>query len=70
MAGTGLRCQLQGCSLLLRALNFNPVHNPLLVPQQISTVNMGLAIGWSCVVLSFGKKGLRKSLPHSLGERH
>ncbi len=35
---------------------------------QISTVNMGLAVGWSCVVLSFGRKGWRKSLPHSLGE--
>jgi hypothetical protein len=29
---------------------------------------MGLAVGWSAVVLSFGKKGWRKSLPHSLGE--
>jgi hypothetical protein len=29
---------------------------------------MGLAVGWSCVVLAYGKKGLRKSLPHSLGE--
>ena len=28
---------------------------------------MGLAVGWSAVVLSFGKKGWRKSLPHSLG---
>jgi ATP-dependent protease ClpP protease subunit len=36
---------------------------------QISTVNMGLAVGWSAVVLGYGKKGLRKSLPHSLGER-
>lgn len=36
------------------------------VKNPISTVNMGLAIGWSCVVLSFGKKGWRKSLPHSL----
>lgn len=34
---------------------------------QISTVNMGLAVGWSCAVLAFGKKGWRKSLPHSLG---
>lgn len=33
---------------------------------QISTVNMGLAVGWSCCVLAFGKKGWRKSLPHSL----
>jgi hypothetical protein len=32
---------------------------------------MGLAVGWSAVVLGYGKKGLRKSLPHSLGEsRH
>lgn len=30
---------------------------------------MGLAVGWSAVVLSFGKKGWRKSLPHSLGAR-
>ncbi len=37
---------------------------------QISTVNMGLAVGWAAVVLSFGKKGWRKSLPHSLGEQH
>jgi hypothetical protein len=37
--------------------------------NQISTVNMGLAVGWSAVVLSFGKKGWRKSLPHSLGEQ-
>jgi hypothetical protein len=37
-------------------------------PGQISTVNMGLAVGWSAVVLALGKKGLRKSLPHSLGE--
>jgi hypothetical protein len=29
---------------------------------------MGLAVGWSAVVLGYGKKGLRKSLPHSLGE--
>ncbi|KAG1656532.1 hypothetical protein FOA52_005558 [Chlamydomonas sp. UWO 241] len=36
------------------------------VKNPISTVNMGLAVGWSCVVLSFGKKGWRKSLPHSL----
>jgi hypothetical protein len=36
-------------------------------PPKISTVNMGLAVGWSAVVLSFGKKGWRKSLPHSLG---
>jgi len=36
------------------------------IKNPISTVNMGLAIGWSCVVLSFGKKGWRKSLPHSL----
>lgn len=36
------------------------------VKNPISTVNMGLALGWSCVVLSFGKKGWRKSLPHSL----
>jgi hypothetical protein len=35
---------------------------------QISTVNMGLAVGWSCAILAFGKKGWRKSLPHSLGE--
>ncbi len=28
---------------------------------------MGLAVGWSCAVLAFGKKGWRKSLPHSLG---
>jgi len=37
------------------------------VRNPISTVNMGLAVGWSAVVLSFGKKGWRKSLPHSLG---
>jgi hypothetical protein len=37
---------------------------------QISTVNMGLAVGWAAVVLSFGKKGWRKSLPHSLGGHH
>ncbi|PNH11063.1 ATP-dependent Clp protease proteolytic subunit-related protein 3, chloroplastic [Tetrabaena socialis] len=36
------------------------------VKNPISTVNMGLAVGWSCVVLSFGRKGWRKSLPHSL----
>lgn len=36
------------------------------VKNPISTVNMGLAVGWSAVVLSFGKKGWRKSLPHSL----
>ncbi|GBG00029.1 ATP-dependent Clp protease proteolytic subunit [Raphidocelis subcapitata] len=36
------------------------------VRNPISTVNMGLAVGWSAVVLSFGKKGWRKSLPHSL----
>jgi len=36
------------------------------VKNPISTVNMGLAVGWSCVVLAYGKKGLRKSLPHSL----
>ena len=36
------------------------------VKNPISTVNMGLAVGWSCVILSFGKKGWRKSLPHSL----
>lgn len=36
------------------------------IKNPISTVNMGLAVGWSCVVLSFGKKGWRKSLPHSL----
>lgn len=35
---------------------------------QISTVNMGLAVGWSAVILGYGTKGLRKSLPHSLGE--
>ena len=35
---------------------------------QISTVNMGLAVGWSAVILGYGRKGLRKSLPHSLGE--
>lgn len=40
----------------------------LLLCLQISTVNMGLAVGWSAVVLGYGKKGLRKSLPHSLGE--
>jgi hypothetical protein len=34
---------------------------------QISTVNMGLAAGWSAVILGYGRKGLRKSLPHSLG---
>lgn len=39
-----------------------------LLPSQISTVNMGLAVGWSAVVLGYGRKGLRKSLPHSLGE--
>ena len=38
-------------------------------PAQISTVNMGLAVGWSCAILAFGKKGMRKSLPHSLGAR-
>jgi hypothetical protein len=38
------------------------------VSNQISTVNMGLAVGWSAVILGYGKKGLRKSLPHSLGE--
>eukprot|EP00877_Chromochloris_zofingiensis_P007810 jgi/Chrzof1/3282/Cz12g19130.t1 len=37
------------------------------IKNPISTVNMGLAVGWSAVVLSFGKKGWRKSLPHSLG---
>lgn len=36
------------------------------VKNPISTVNMGLAVGWACVILSFGKKGLRKSLPHAL----
>ncbi|KAL6753453.1 ClpP/crotonase-like domain-containing protein [Haematococcus lacustris] len=36
------------------------------VRSPISTVNMGLAVGWSCAVLAFGKKGWRKSLPHSL----
>lgn len=36
------------------------------IRNPISTVNMGLAVGWAAVVLSFGKKGLRKSLPHSL----
>lgn len=36
------------------------------IKNPISTVNMGLAVGWSAVVLSFGKKGWRKSLPHSL----
>ncbi|KAG2440735.1 hypothetical protein HXX76_003592 [Chlamydomonas incerta] len=36
------------------------------IKNPISTVNMGLAVGWSCVVLSFGRKGWRKSLPHSL----
>ncbi|KAF6260078.1 inactive subunit of chloroplast ClpP complex [Scenedesmus sp. NREL 46B-D3] len=36
------------------------------VKNPISTVNMGLAVGWSAVVLGYGKKGLRKSLPHSL----
>lgn len=36
------------------------------VKNPISTVNMGLAVGWACCVLSFGKKGWRKSLPHSL----
>lgn len=36
------------------------------VKNPISTVNMGLAVGWSCCVLAFGKKGWRKSLPHSL----
>ena len=46
------------------------MHNNPAVHAQISTVNMGLAVGWSCVLLSFGKKGLRKSLPHSLGEPH
>jgi hypothetical protein len=30
---------------------------------------MGLAVGWSAVILGYGRKGLRKSLPHSLGER-
>lgn len=33
---------------------------------QISTVNMGLAVGWSAAALAYGKKGWRKSLPHSL----
>jgi hypothetical protein len=41
--------------------------SPRPAPLQISTVNMGLAVGWAAVVLSFGKKGWRKSLPHSLG---
>lgn len=36
------------------------------VKNPISTVNMGLAVGWSAVVLGYGRKGLRKSLPHSL----
>lgn len=36
------------------------------IKNPISTVNMGLAVGWSCAVLAFGKKGWRKSLPHSL----
>lgn len=36
------------------------------VRNPISTVNMGLAVGWSAAVLAFGKKGWRKSLPHSL----
>lgn len=36
------------------------------IKNPISTVNMGLAVGWSAVVLSLGKKGWRKSLPHSL----
>ena len=36
------------------------------IKNPISTVNMGLAAGWSAVVLSYGRKGLRKSLPHSL----
>lgn len=31
---------------------------------------MGLAVGWSAVILGYGRKGLRKSLPHSLGELH
>ncbi len=52
---------LPGCARLSVALPSFPHH------LQISTVNMGLAVGWSCVVLSFGKKGWRKSLPHSLG---
>jgi hypothetical protein len=39
----------------------------VLLGLQISTVNMGLAVGWSAVVLGYGRKGLRKSLPHSLG---
>ncbi|KAF5839186.1 ClpP/crotonase-like domain-containing protein [Dunaliella salina] len=43
---------------MLSAMGF--VRNP------ISTVNMGLAVGWSAAVLAFGKKGWRKSLPHSL----
>lgn len=36
------------------------------VRNPISTVNMGLCAGWAAVVLAFGKKGWRKSLPHSL----
>jgi len=36
------------------------------IKNPISTVNMGLAVGWSAAVLAFGKKGWRKSLPHSL----
>lgn len=36
------------------------------VKTPISTVNLGLAVGWSCCVLASGKKGWRKSLPHSL----
>eukprot|EP00878_Enallax_costatus_P027793 GHUV01029949.1.p1 GENE.GHUV01029949.1~~GHUV01029949.1.p1 ORF type:complete len:247 (+),score=52.81 GHUV01029949.1:213-953(+) len=36
------------------------------VKNPISTVNMGLAVGWSAVILGYGTKGLRKSLPHSL----
>lgn len=36
------------------------------IKNPISTVNMGLAVGWSAAVLASGRKGLRKSLPHSL----
>jgi hypothetical protein len=36
------------------------------IKNPISTVNMGLAVGWSAAILASGRKGSRKSLPHSL----
>jgi hypothetical protein len=36
------------------------------IKNPISTVNMGLAVGWSAAILASGRKGMRKSLPHSL----